>query len=143
MFILSCSNNCNQKIKSIIDELATKGKGEFDLGNFNCFQWNKMIVVEPYFNVNELKEVTDDSIPSEMLHRQMSEENYHLLFLNSREIVGYVLVSNNSISLSNLVIGKKCYSLFYKKGLKMKIFTTNEKFYNMNKNIIRAQLINN
>lgn len=133
-------NNCSDEIKKNIEKLSIEGKGHLILNDINCSEWNNLLIVEPYFNVADIEKIAGP-IPAEMMKNRQDENYFHLLFLNSNKISMYIPVSSKTISFSGMVTGKESYNLISKNNANFNIFTSDDKIYNSDKNVIKAELL--
>ena len=133
--------DCKETFKKFFLEKVKSGEGIVDLETFNCVKWDKMIIIEPYFNVKELAEITNSELPSEMNAERSNENIYHLLFIDENDIILYLPISSFQVNFSELVSGKKCYKTVLKRDYSIAFFKSDEQIYNSEKFVIKAKLL--
>lgn len=133
--------DCRTTIENNFSHIIKLGEGNIDLKSYNCFKWDSLVIVEPFFNLKELNEITNTPLPPEMMSERTNENIYHLLFVDSKSIKEYIPVSSFQVSFSGLVTGKKCYHIIGKNDYLIHIYTSDEKMYKLDKFLIKAELI--
>jgi hypothetical protein len=151
VFLLGCNrinnfsndeNNCIDYIESTFLNIIDSGEGKVDLESFDCFEWDTLAIVEPFFNTKELLEITTDNLPPKMKNDQTNEEIFHLLFIDSnKKIKGHLSFSGHKLSLSDLVVGNKCYKTINKSEYNLQIYTSDQKMYKSDMFLIKCKLI--
>ena len=91
--------------QSFIDKVHSRvyENGAIDLAEVTDFEWDRLVFVHPYGNVNNVLEETGTRWRNPVTHIQYSDVSTLLLFVRDDNVIAFVHFPRNKIDISQLI----------------------------------------
>lgn len=89
---ISCSNVSDKKLENRIN-LEIKKTNSLDLSNYKDFQWDSVILLPPYTNIERVEKENDLDLSGVSKDIEFSDSINLLVFLKDRKMVKYVEIN--------------------------------------------------
>lgn len=90
---ISCSNVSDKKLENRIN-LEIKKTNSLDLSNYKDFQWDSVILLPPYTNIERVEKENDLDLSGVNEDIEILDTFKILVFLKDRKIVKYVEINS-------------------------------------------------